>query len=718
MKKHIFISAFFAIFTSFMSLNAQWARTYGESESDSAIFIHQTRDGSYVVTGSTRSFGAGDFDISVIKLDSNGVIEWQRTYGGSDYDSGRSIHQTSDGGYVVTGQTQSFGAGDHDLLVLKLSSIGEIEWQKTYGGPEREDFYSINQTNDEGYVVAGSTESDGAGDFDFWVFKLSPIGEIEWQKTYGGSNIDFLYSIHQSTDEGYIITGLTESFSAGDSDIWVLKLDSIGEIEWQKTYGGSEDDYARSIQNTSDSGYIVAGITQSFGAGLEDFWILKLNSVGAIEWQRTYGGSENDDPHLIQQTNEGGYIVSGITYSFGGGRFDFWVLKLSSIGEIEWEKTYGGSENDYLNTFQRTSDEGYIIGGWSYSFSVGANDALILKLYSDGSIGPSCDLIRSSSAIITDSDISPANTSITPQDTYFTPLDTSVLSQNTDIIVNLLCEALKCTLTISANPGGTTDPASDIYEYYEDLEVQIEAIPNDNYRFSEWTGDVPEDHEYDNPIAITMDSDKSIEANFVRQYTLTIAAGTGGTTDPSPGSNEYDTGTQIAVTATANAGYRFSGWSGDASGITNPITITMDGNKSITANFTQIPIDGGGDGDGDNGGGGGCFIATAAYGSPLHPHLDILRDFRDKYLMTNKIGRSLVELYYKHSPSLAELITKHRLLRASVRFTLMPVVTISFSIIYLGPLFTMNVFILILALPFYTLWRRKKFKIYNRNQLN
>jgi uncharacterized repeat protein (TIGR02543 family)/uncharacterized delta-60 repeat protein len=707
-KKHIFISAFFIIFTSFMSLNAQWARTYGESESDAAIFIHQTRDGSYIFTGSTRSFGAGDFDISVIKLDSSGVIEWQRTYGGSDYDSGRSIHQTSDGGYIVTGQTQSFGAGNHDLLVLKLSSTGQIEWQKTFGGPEREDFYFIHQTNDEGYVVAGSTKSYGAGDYDFWVFKLSSIGEIEWQKTFGGINVDFLYSIHQSTDEGYIIAGYTNSFSAGDSDIWVLKLDPIGEIEWQKTFGGSEDDYARSIQNTSDGGYIVAGFTQSFGAGLEDFWILKLNSVGIIEWQRTYGGSEDDNPHFIQQTNEGGYIVSGITYSFGGGSFDFWVLKLSSDGVIEWQQTYGGSNTEYLNTFQKTSDEGYIVGGHTSSFSVGANDALILKLYSDGSIGPSCDLIGSSNAVITDSAISPTNTSITPQDTYVTPLDTSVISQNTDTIVNLLCEALKYALTISANPGGTTDPSPDTYEYYEDLEVQIEAIPNDDYRFSEWTGDVPEGHEYDNPITITMDSNKSIEANFIRQYTLTIAAGTEGTTDPSPGSHEYDSGTQVTVTATANTGYQFSGWSGDVSGTSNPITVTMDSDKSITANFTQIPIDG--DGDGDNGGGGGCFIASAAYGSPLHPHVDILRDFRDKYLMTNKIGRSLVEQYYKHSPFFAELIAKHRVLRAAVRFTLMPVVTISYSIIYLGPLFTMNVLILILALPYYVFWRRKKFK--------
>jgi len=260
-------------------------------------------------------------------------------------------------------------------------------------------------------------------------------------------------------------------------------------------------------------------------------------------------------------------------------------------------------------------------------------------------------------------------------------------------------------LTISSGVGGTTDPEPGAYIHTFGSSVSVTALP------------APEDEE-DNPLSVKMDGDKSIEATFIRQYTLTIASGSGGTINPSPGSYTYDTGTQVTVTATANTGYQFSSWSGDASGTTNPITITMDGDKSITANFTQIPIDGGGDGDGDNGEGDGCFIATAAYGSPLHPHVDILREFRDKYLMTNKMGRSLVELYYKRSPYFAELIANNSALRAAVRFTLMPVVTISYSIIYLGPLFTMNVCILILALPFYTLWRRKKFKIYNRNQLN
>ena len=249
-------------------------------------------------------------------------------------------------------------------------------------------------------------------------------------------------------------------------------------------------------------------------------------------------------------------------------------------------------------------------------------------------------------------------------------------------------------LTISSGVGGTTEPEPGTYSYLIDSDVSVTALPDSGYRFSEWTGDVPSGHEEDNPLIITMDADKSIEANFIRQYTLTTAAGTGGTIDPSPGSYTYDTGTQVTVTATANTGYQFSSWSGDASGITNPITITMDEDKSITANFTQIPIDGGGDGDGDNGGGGGCFIATAAYSSPLHPHVDILRDFRDKYLMTNKFGRKLVGLYYKYSPFVAHLISEHKSLKVAAQINLMPLIIISYFIVHFGPVFTVVIFLL------------------------
>jgi len=276
---------------------------------------------------------------------------------------------------------------------------------------------------------------------------------------------------------------------------------------------------------------------------------------------------------------------------------------------------------------------------------------------------------------------------------------------------------LQYSLTISLEAGGTTDPAPGTFKYDTGTEVTITAVPNTNYRFSEWSGDVPSGQENDNPLSITIDSDKSITANFLKQYTLTISAGTGGTTDPSPGSYIYDTGASISVKALPNSGYQFSSWSGDASGTNNSITLTMDSNKSITANFS--PIDTGGDSEGsvdggDEGGGGGCFIATAAYGSSLHSHVDILRNFRDKYLMTNRLGREFVDLYYRYSPSFAAIITKHEILKIATQINLVPLVILSYSMIYFGPAFTIYMLMFIFLLPIFLVQYYSKYLLIHR----
>ena len=317
LKRIILTGSFFLIFGSFISLNAQWARTYGGIYSDWPNSIQQTSDAGYIIAGITRSFGAGSDDFWILKLSSDGEIEWQKTYGGSVNDEAHSIQQTIDGGYIVVGETSSFGTEGEDIWVLKLTSDGEIEWQKTYGGSEWGTDPSIQQTNDGGYIVAGEIEFYGAGLSDFWILKISSAGDVEWQKTYGGDKGDSASFIQQRDNGGYIVVGHTESFGAGGADIWILKLSSDGEIEWQKAYGGSEDEEANSFQQTSDGGYIVAGCTESFGAGENDFWILKLSSDGDIEWQKTYGESEGEGASSVQQTSEGGYIVAGSTNIYG-----------------------------------------------------------------------------------------------------------------------------------------------------------------------------------------------------------------------------------------------------------------------------------------------------------------------------------------------------------------------------------------------------------------
>ena len=430
-----------------VSYGAQyWAKTYGGSSSEYAFSIQQTSDDGYIVAGITWSFGAGGDDVWVLKLDTIGNVIWQKTYGGSDDETAYSIQQTTDGGYIVAGST-SFGAGKSDIWVLKLDGNGNILWQKTYGGTSDDLAKSIQQTTDGGYIIAGYTYSFGAGAGDSWVLKLDSSGNVVWQKTYGGNENDGGTSIQQTTDGGYIVAGGTSSFGAGaGGDSWVLKLDSSGNVVWQKTYGGSELEYASSIQQTFNQdgepdGYIVAGPTSSFGVGYGyNFLVLKLDSQGGVSWQKAYGGSGMDDAWSIYQTSDRGYIVTGYTNSYGAGGNDndIWILKLDSNGNVIWQKTYGGSDYENAFSIQQTTDGGYIVAGSTDSFGAGYEDFWVLKLDSNGEM-PDCDIIGGSDAIV-------SNTSVSGQISYAiissknaTVMNTNVLPQDSSGAIFTVC---------------------------------------------------------------------------------------------------------------------------------------------------------------------------------------------------------------------------------------------------------------------------------------
>jgi uncharacterized delta-60 repeat protein len=411
-----------------------WANSYGGANYDTASSIQQTSDGGYIVAGGTQSFGLIG-DLWVLKLNSGGAISWQKTYGGVANDEAYSIQQTSDGEYIVAGNTYSFGAADKDFWILKLNSGGAISWQKMYGGTEYDYVHSIQQTSDGGYIVAGDTSSFGASFSDFWVLKLNADGTLiddgtgtsAWQKRYGGAGYEYPYSVQQTSDGGYIVAG---SLDDGDSDSWVLKLNSDGTVAWQKTYGSTEGDEAYSIQQTIDGGYIMTGYTDSFGTDDYDFWVLKLNSVGAVTWEKTYGGTGCEEAYSICQTNDGGYVLTGYTDSFGAVSEDFWVLKLDSDGSVEWQKRYGGADDEEAFSIQQTSDGGYTVTGYSSSFGTGDYDFWVLKLRSNGTIA----FNPASGATVTDTDATVADTSASVDDTSVSAELTSATVTVTDAI--------------------------------------------------------------------------------------------------------------------------------------------------------------------------------------------------------------------------------------------------------------------------------------------
>ncbi|MHA2675518.1 MAG: choice-of-anchor Q domain-containing protein [bacterium JZ-2024 1] len=432
------------LFDSLPVYAQQWAKTYGGPASDEFFSIQQTADGGFIVAGNSDSFGAHPGNFWVLKLDPAGNVAWQKLYSGELLEYAYSVQQTADGGYIVAGWTQSFGAGNADFWVLKLDGSGNVVWQKTYGGASNEHAYAIQQTVDGGYIVTGWTFSFGAGRRDLWILKLDGSGNVVWQKTYGGTGDEWAESIQQTADGGFIVAGSTESFGAGNADFWVLKLDGSGNVVWQKTYGGTSHDFGYTIQQTADGGFIVAGSTESFGAGIVDFWALKLDGSGHIVWQKTYGGASDEYAYAIQQTADGGYIVAGYTGSFTFE--DFLVLKLDSLGNLVWQKTYGVPGSDFAYSVQQIADGGYIVAGASGALGSGGRDSWVLRLNASGDI-PGCSVIGTPGVTSQGTSATVVNTNISPTDTAVSGLNSSGTTTDTSAATTTVCEAA-CSLVV------------------------------------------------------------------------------------------------------------------------------------------------------------------------------------------------------------------------------------------------------------------------------
>ncbi|MEO0157971.1 MAG: hypothetical protein ABIM59_04500 [candidate division WOR-3 bacterium] len=380
------------LITGILICQSLWAKTFGSSfGADAAYQIIQTSDGGFAVAGWTLSSGAGRADLLVLKLRSDGSLEWARTFGGPEDDHAWSILQTSDGGYVVAGETHSFGAGGSDFLILRITDTGALEWARTFGGPEDDGGYALSviQTSDGGLALAGWTRTCGAGEADFMVMKLTSTGTLEWARTFGGPGDDHAWSIIQVSDAGFAVAGRTKSFGAGDYDFLVLRLTSTGGLVWARTFGGPGDDRARSVIQTSDGGFAVAGYSASFGPDDYDCLIVKLSGTGSLQWAKRYGEMGRDYAGSIVQVDDGGLAIAGWTYALGEGNYDFLALKLTSAGDILWAKTIGGPDNEIAYTLIGTNDGGFALAGRAWSVAVGSGDCFLVKIRGDGEY-PGC----------------------------------------------------------------------------------------------------------------------------------------------------------------------------------------------------------------------------------------------------------------------------------------------------------------------------------------
>jgi len=355
-----------------------WTRTYGGTGSEQSFSVQQTQDGGYIITG--YAMINWNYDVYLVKTDAQGDTMWTRTFGGTSVDYGEDVRQTSDGGYIIAGYTSSYGAGSNDVWLIKTDESGNQEWSQTFGGSSLDWAYSVQQTQDGGYIITGSTQSYGAGSHDVWLIKTDESGNQEWSRTFGGSAYDHGNSVQQTSDGGYIIAGVTLSYGAGSYDVWLIKTDASGIEEWNYTFGGTEDDQGNSVQQTTDGGYIIVGHTTSYGAGDYDVYLIKTDGSGTEEWSQTYGGSNMDIGEGVRQTFGGGYIITGGTKSYGAGSYDVYLIKTDASGAEEWSRAYGGGYDDNGYYVEQTTDGSYITAGRTKSFGAGNFDVWLLKL--------------------------------------------------------------------------------------------------------------------------------------------------------------------------------------------------------------------------------------------------------------------------------------------------------------------------------------------------
>jgi len=364
--------------------DTMWTKVYGGSNREYGYDIQQTIDGGYIIVGKTNSFGAGAFDLWLIKTDSYGDINWTKTYGGNSDDEGRSVQQTSDGGYIIIGNIKPVSINDEDIWLLKTNELGDTLWTKIFGDYSWDKGYSVQQTSDGGYIVVGFTKSFGAGSKDIWLIKTDSSGDTLWTKTFGTAWDDEGYDVYQTKDDGYIITGYS---SAGPSDyIWLLKTDQDGDTLWTRNYGGTHGGKGLSVLQTIDDGIVLTGYyyysSQYYFHA--DVHLIKTNIIGELIWDKKlwHSGIGNS----VQETSDQGFIVvAQSTFDETGNTGNLYLIKTNSLGDTIWTRKYLSNQSGIGYSVKQTTDEGYVFTGFIQA-DIFNSDVAIIKTNPDSGI--------------------------------------------------------------------------------------------------------------------------------------------------------------------------------------------------------------------------------------------------------------------------------------------------------------------------------------------
>ena len=356
-----------------------WSRTFGGYNTDIAYSACETSDGGFILTGYTSSFGAGQQDAYLVKTNSAGDTSWTTTFGGASMDGAHFVREAGDGGFVIAGYTESFGGAGKNVYLIKTDTLGTAEQTRTYSTSLMDVAYAFCETPDQGYMFIGYKNGpSGWTKGDLWILKTDSLLDTLWTSTYGGGGEDYGISIQPAADSGYIICGSTSSFGAGGKDAWLVRIDEQGDTLWTKTYGGALEDVAYGVNVTSDGGYVLSGYINGTGAWTAgDVWLLKTDPQGDTLWTRVYGGTSEEYGWDVYETIDHGYVTAGM------GSGNAWLIRTDAQGDTLWTKMYGGAGAEAALALSVASDRGYIMAGYTTSFGAGSYDCWLLRTAPD-----------------------------------------------------------------------------------------------------------------------------------------------------------------------------------------------------------------------------------------------------------------------------------------------------------------------------------------------
>lgn len=413
-----------------------WAKTFGTVYNDYMRFLDIAPDGGFIILGDTSTSTMEYEDVWLIKLDQRGEVEWHRSLNAGREEIMYWFTRTTDNGLILAGGSTSFAPGPHNGWAVRLDEAGGIVWQRAFGGEGQDHFLSIAPAGGDGFMIAGRTFSLGPNPGNIWLLRLDGGGSIVKEQALDVQNPDDAsVSIVGASDGDFLVTGWC------GGDLCVVRTDGEGQVRWVKTYGHSDTEEGRCIEETRDGGFIVAGGIRSEGNGARDVWVLKLDGNGDVLWQKAYGGRQFEGAMSIQETMDRGYCLAGYTSSFGMGWHDVWVLRLDEGGGILWQKTYGGEGTDEAFRIRQTPDRGFIIGARTDSFGAGGSDIWVLKLDAGGDIAAECPrgIGVDSDAIVTETSMVPVEQTAVVQAATSAVWDTDASAGEASAVIEMQC---------------------------------------------------------------------------------------------------------------------------------------------------------------------------------------------------------------------------------------------------------------------------------------